>query len=327
MNRQGWTNPWDVTGFAWIANAPWVFLPAAVLIGSLIVWLQPQRREQLTAGARRAIASLALCMLIFVAWDFIGIGALLYVPYYASWLLPWTFIAVGAVLAPTRSRSRLNTSILLLSALAMVASLAWPSYTRLPTSGVASFALAIGLIGLAGLLRTVATQWVVIVTVFVCLQGWITASGIYGSSLEKADGFRVIDRGIAIVDRYITEAEPRFLLAPLPRLGHYAQGLTSVYLWGFTIATREFPIIPPDKARRIGTGMRIVVIAEQEGAAAPFNEVFAPYGVSGRVIGNEQLVTAQGPLYLTFLEAIEVPSGDGSQSADSQTASPTPERP
>jgi hypothetical protein len=72
--------------------------------------------------------------------------------------------------------------------------------------------------------------------------------------------------------------------------------------------------------------MRIVVIAEEENAAARFDEVFSPYGVSGRVIANEQLMTQYGPLYLTFLEAAEVPPSDGPQ-VDSQTASPTPARP
>jgi len=69
------------------------------------------------------------------------------------------------------------------------------------------------------------------------------------------------------------------------------------------------------------------VIAEEESAAKPFDEVFAPYGIRGRLMGNEQLMTAHGPLYLTFLEAVELASNDASRSADFQTANPTPERP
>jgi hypothetical protein len=327
MIGQGWTNPWDVTGFSWIAKAPWVFLPAAVFVASLVAWLQPERREQLTPGGRRAAASLILCGLIFAAWDYAGNGALLYTPYYTSWLLPLSFIAIGAVLAPAAAHVRFDVPILLGTALAMVVSLVWPSYTRLPIAGFTGFAITIGLIGVAALVRTVTTQRLAILAAVVCLHGSITTTPEYGPSPDKADGFQVINRGLGIVDRYITAEQPRFLLTPAPNLGHYIQGLTSVYLWGYTIATNTFPVVAPEQARRIRAGTRVVVIAEQEDAAAPFDAVFAPYGVSGHVMGNERLMTEHGPLYLTFLEAVDLGPGDTSQSADSQAASPTPDRP
>ena len=78
MVQQRLVNPWDVTGFSWIATAPWFFLPAAVCGASLVVWFLPQRRQELTAGRRRAIASLVLCSVIFAVWDWAGNGALLY---------------------------------------------------------------------------------------------------------------------------------------------------------------------------------------------------------------------------------------------------------
>ena len=78
MIQQRLTNPWDVTGFSWIAMAPWFFLPAAVFVASLVVWLQPRLRDQLTPGGRRAIVSLIISALIFAVWDYVGNGALLY---------------------------------------------------------------------------------------------------------------------------------------------------------------------------------------------------------------------------------------------------------
>jgi len=327
MIQQRLTNPWDVTGFSWIAMAPWFFLPAAAFVASLVVWLQPQRRKELTTGGRRAIASLILCSLIFVAWDYAGNGALLYTPYYTSWLLPWSFIAIGAVLAGTVERIRLDASIAMVSALALVFSLTWPSYVRLPLSGFTGLALTIALMVFVGLSRLVVPRRLAILAALVCLHGWLSTTADYGPYPDRADGFRVIDRGLGVVDRYITEEQPRFLLAPPQKLGHYVQGLTSIYLWGYTIASQKFPDVAPEQARQIRGGTRVVVIAEQENAAAPFDEVFAPYGVRGNVMGHERLMTQHGPLYLTFLQAIELPSADGSRSADSQTASPTPDRP
>jgi hypothetical protein len=327
MIQQRLTNPWDVTGFSWIAMAPWFFLPAAVFVASLVVWLQPRLRDQLTPGGRRAIVSLIISTLIFAVWDYVGNGALLYTYYYTSWLLPWSFIAIGAVLAGTAERGRFDVSTVAVCALAMVFSLVWPAYVKLPLTGYAGLVFTIALMIFVGLIRPVVPRRLAILAALVCLHWWLSTTADYGLYPDRADGFRVIDRGLGIVDRYITAEQPRFLLAPSQKLGHYVQGLTSIYLWGYTIASDKFPVVAPEQARQIRAGTRVVVIAEQENAAAPFDEVFAPYGVSGHVMGSERLMTQHGPLYLTFLEAVELGSGDPPQSADSQTASPTPDRP
>ena len=209
----------------------------------------------------------------------------------------------------------------------MVFSLVWPAYVKLPLTGYAGLVFTIALMIFVGLIRPVVPRRLAILAALVCLHGWLSTTADYGPYPDRADGFRVIDRGLGIVDRYITAEQPRFLLAPPQKLGHYVQGLTSIYLWGYTIASDKFPVVAPEQARQIRAGTRVVVIAEQENAAAPFDEVFAPYGVSGHVMGSERLMTQHGPLYLTFLEAVELGSGDPPQSADSQTASPTPDRP
>jgi hypothetical protein len=327
MIEQRLNNPTDVTGFAWIATASWFFFPAAVFLASLVVLLHPQRRAALTTGERGAIISLVICFLIFVAWDHAGNGALLYTPFYTSWLLPWSFIAIGAVLANSSERARWDVATVLVCAVAMVFSLMRPSFVQLPLTGFAGIAFAIGVMAFVTLIRARVVRRLALVALLVCMHGWLSATTEYGPYPDRADGFQVISRGVGIVDRHITEYQPRFLLAPLQTLGHYVQGLTSIYLWGYTIATDQFPMIAPEQARQIRDGTRVVVIAEQEGAAAPFDEVFAPYRLRGRLLANEQLMTAHGLLYLTFLEAVELPSNDASQPADSQTASPTPDRP
>ena len=327
MIQQRLVNPWDVTGFSWIAMAPWFFLPAAVFVASLVAWLLPQGRRSLTAGRRRAIAALVLCSVIFAMWDWAGNGALLYTYYYTSWLIPWSFIAIGAVLAGTATRANFDVGMVLVCALAMAFSLVWPASVRLPLGGLAGLALTIAMMACAAVIRQPMPRRVVIVAALISLHGWLSATTDFGPYPDRADGFQVINRGVGIVDRYITADQPRFLLTPPQKLGHYVQGLTSIYLWGYTIASDKFPEVRPEQARQIRAGTRVVVIAEQENAAAPFDQVFAPYGLSGRVMGSEQLTTRHGPLYLTFLEALEVPPADASQSADSQTASPTPDRP
>jgi hypothetical protein len=330
MAGQGWSNPWDVTGFAWIASSPRVFLPLAVLIGSLVLWLLPGRGGYVTAGGVKALVALAVTVLIFAVFDFVGPGALLASSYYTSWLLPSSFIAIGALLAAGAGRARFDIPILLLGVLATVASARWASGSLLPPGGFAGFAVTIGVMVFAGVVRPVVARRLAVIVALVCVHGWlreIRTTSAYGPPRDRIDGFHVIDRGIGVIDRYLTEAPPRFLLAPMPTLGHYVQGLTSVYLWGFSIGTDKFPVIAPEQAKRIAPGTRVVVFSEQENAAAPFDDVFAPYGVRGRVMGRERLMTAHGAIYLTFLESVERTSGDGSQSPPPPAAGPTADRP
>jgi hypothetical protein len=216
------------------------------------------------------------------------------------------------MLAPAAERARSDLLILFLGVAAMAASIMWQSGSPLPLGGFAGFAVTIGVTVFAAVVRPVVVSRLAIVVALVCLHGWLRATPEYGRSPDKVDGFQVIDRGIGVIDRYLTEEQPRFLLAPPQKLGHYVQGLTSVYLWGYSIATDRFPLIAPEQAKKIVPGTRVVVFSEQENAAAPFDDVFAPYGVRGRVMGSERLMTEHGPLYLTFLESIERASADGS---------------
>jgi hypothetical protein len=126
--------------------------------------------------------------------------------------------------------------------------------------------------------------------------------------MDRADGFDVINCGVRIIERYVTVDRPRFLLAPPRKLGHYVRGLTSVYLWGYTIAADRFPNVTPKQAAEISPGLMVIVIAEDENVAAEFDNVFLRYGFRGELKGVERLDTRHGPLYMTFLEAKTLPA-------------------
>jgi hypothetical protein len=253
MRSQGSANPWDVPGLSWIAVSPWVFLPAATLVGSLLVWLR-SRPDPLTAGQIRAVSALGLLVLVFVMWDFVGSGALLYWPFYASWLIPWTFIAIGAVLLPSSKRAPTEAAAFLVAAVAIAISLGWPQYTRFLALGFRSLALTVGLVGIAALARSALWSRLMAAAAIICLHGWLTLTTYYMPSGDRADAFRAIDQAVGVMEHYITDSQPRFLLAPPHQLGHYVQGLTSVYLWAYTIVADRYPAITADQAKRIVPG-------------------------------------------------------------------------
>ena len=312
MRGQGLTTLWDVTGMSWLAASPWVLLPMSTLIATGLVLIVPGRRVHMTFNHLRAFASLGVCIAVFAVRDFVGPGSLLYWPFYASWLVPWTFIAVGALVdsgsGPAAARPTTELVVLPVSVCAIVFSLAWPEGAQLPLLVSARFAVTVALLAVAALARPAALGRLFVATALVFLHGWLSATPYYGRAMDRADGFDVINCGVRIIERYVTVDRPRFLLAPPRKLGHYVRGLTSVYLWGYTIAADRFPNVTPKQAAEISPGLMVIVIAEDENVAAEFDNVFVRYGFRGELKGVERLDTRHGPLYMTFLEAKTLPA-------------------
>jgi hypothetical protein len=197
--------------------------------------------------------------------------------------------------------------VLPLSVCAIVFSLAWPERLQLPLPVLAGFGVTVALLAVAAFARAAVLSRLFVATALVFLHGWLSAAPYYGRKMDRAEGFHAIDRGVRIIERYVTVDRPRFLLASPRKLGRYVEGLTSVYLHGFTIAADRFPRVTPKQAAEISPGLMVIVIAEDENAATEFDNVFAPYGFRGEVKGTERLDTGQGPLYMTFLEAKRLP--------------------
>ena len=302
IQTQQFTNPWDVAGLAWIVASPWVFLPLVTLLATLIAW-RSWTNVPSQPGQMRAVASLGISLVVFIAWDFVGSGSLLFWPFYASWLVPWTFIAIGAVLLRPGLHSRLEAAVLAVGTLILAVSVRSLQYWHMPGFGVGALVITTLLVVVTALIRHAVAARLIIATVVACLNGWLQLTDYYYPKADRIEDFAVVDRGVAIVDRYLTGFQPRFLLASPTKLRLYVQSLTSVYLWGYTIVSPNYPEVTSAQAALIVPGATVIVIAEYADAAAHFDNVFARFGLRGVRKGSERIETKLGPLYLTFLEA------------------------
>ena len=302
IQGQQFKNPWDVAGLTWILASPWVFLPLATMLAILIAW-RPWTRIRPETGRIRAGASLGILLAVFIVWDFIGSGSLLFWPFYASWLVPWTFIAIGAVLLPAGLRPGLEAAVLAVATLMLAVSVRSLRYWHIPGFGIDAFVITILLVLVTPFVRQAVAARLTIATVVMCLNGWLELSDYYYPKADRVANFAIVDRGVTIVDRYLTEHQPRFLLASPQKLALSVQSLTSVYLWGYTIVSPNYPKVTSAQAALIVPGTTVIVIAEYADAASSFDSVFAPFGLQGIRKASERIETKQGPLYLTFLEA------------------------
>ena len=303
MRSQGlMTNPFQPPEPSLISSAPWVFLPAATAVGILVMLLSRRHRTAWTAAQARAVAAFASAGVLFIAWDYVGPGAVLYWPFYNSWLLPWCFVVIGAVLVPRSRGSRSEMVVALLCACAILGSLVSPERVRIALSPAAALAAVAAMFALAAVVRRTAVGLALVAVAIVGLHGWLSTSAWYSRVDDRADAFRAIDEGVRAIERHVSTQEPRFLLTREGPLAHYIQGLTSVYLWGYTIASQDFLAITPQEAARIAPGRIAIVVDERRETGGRFDHVFAPYGLRARVLGTTRVETRHGPLYLTFLE-------------------------
>jgi len=302
MRSQGLANPFQPPPAPLLSSAPWLLLPAATAVAALVVMASKERRQRLTEGQVRALIAFASLALLFAIWDFVGPGAVLYWPFYSSWLLPWSFIVIGGVITPSPAVTRAHRAVMVVSAGAVLASLVWPEHVMVPVPAGVGLAIVSAALAIAAAARRRVVAWPLVAVTLVCLHGWLSATAWYARVDDRGDAFRAIDAGVRIIERYVTRDEPRFLLTSEGRLGHYIQGLTSVYLWGYTIASPDFLEITPQQVARIRPEHVVIVVDERRDTAAKFDEVFAPYRLRARVLGAEQVQTQHGPLYLTFVE-------------------------
>lgn len=291
-----------VTGVAWLPTAPWVFLPLSTVIAAAVVWFRSRRH--LRTEQVRSIAALFLSSAAFALWDFVGPGALLYWPFYVSWLAPSTFLVAGTVLIPSAPRPRADIVILAAIALLLGVSMTVFPSAQLPGFGLRALGVTLFLVLMAALAAHATASRLAFAASIASLNVWISMTGFYYPGTHRADAFGAIDRGVSLVDRYVgSQRRPKFLLASPTKLALYVRGLTSVYLFGYTIVSEQFPRVTAEQAALIEPGAVVVVIAEQADAAGRFDEVFAPFGLRGVQRGAERVETVLGPLYLTFFEA------------------------
>jgi hypothetical protein len=297
------SNPWDVAGVNWMLSAPWLFLPAALAAAAMLVYATRGRQLWADQLQTRAVAAFALTLLIFVVFDYAGPGALLAAPFYASWLLPSAFVMIGVLVHDDSSRPWPRHALAFVPLVLLGASVARPSWFALPWQAAAPIA-AIALILTGAVARSRLIPTLTIACALACVQGAMPAT--YHADPTRVDAFHAIDKGVSIIERYRT-SRPAFLLDVEGPLARYSRGLTSVYLWGYTIVGPEFPRITEQQAALVEPGMTVVIISNRQSTGSRFDEVFEPYGMAGAVLGRARIDTSRGALYLTVLRAMSAP--------------------
>lgn len=301
------SNPWDQKDWNWVFVAPWAFLPVLTAIASIGVLLQRRRRERLDAMKTRALVAFAYIVGLFVVWDLLGSAAFLYWPFYTSWLTPVSFVVLGAVVFGTLPVGRLPeaAAFIVIAALLLV-SLAEPVWIPIPLK-VAGLLTALGttLAGVAVRQRALAVALIGILLAHINL--WASTTGFFSSNERRIEVFRAVDDALDHIEPFVAATrQPLFLYNEKePDFASHYSATAGIYLWGYSIVTRTYPVIDEAGARMLQPGRLAAVLASRPEPIPQLERALAPYALRAELVTTKQVSTPSGPFYLTIFRALE----------------------
>jgi len=91
LNNLNQANPWKAPSYAWVTTAPWLILPILILLTNMVFLIKSQHHFFSSIFSIYFVLNLS----IFVFLEARGLPVLQF-PYYASYLIPVTFLALGS---------------------------------------------------------------------------------------------------------------------------------------------------------------------------------------------------------------------------------------
>ncbi|HLK20849.1 MAG TPA: hypothetical protein VKT81_17980 [Bryobacteraceae bacterium] len=286
------TNPFFAPGWHWAVRATWLQLPLIALIASSLYVVVGRLRR--TFGPRDLRLFFALQYLtyagIMMAWHLSG-GMGLQGYYYNSYVIPSAFLAIGCVLA-TRFEGW-PASVYWLFLLAVC--LAFAASFKLTYLGLAvrirefgwfpiGMVMGIGLV----LYSMTRRRWPVLLLILSCL--WL-CQVVFRMDFppEKsgaADLARVVESAKLV--RAHTGADPlKFWYNANEPLGAEFNAIHSVYLWSWSMVSRDLPAILP--AYPVKMGDSGVILTSRDDALERANRALSPLNLEARLFGTGKI--------------------------------------
>jgi len=288
LSTVGKKNPWKAPDYGWIKTGYWLILPALACLGALLVCVITSWRTNWRDMRVFFALNLLYGAAILVYMERSSIP-MLQLSFYASYLIPVSILAFGAILFEgISSLSEWRFRWVLAGALFCLLSI-WIFITfpvvlvlvlKHPTSLLFA-GIGITVIGLLLHRRTAGTiLGLAGLTVFCVSSRAVTSPGMDGGDI-----FRRISSGMEIAERVRGDRPIRFWFDQNDPYSAEFHALNSCYLWGYTVVTYHFPSL--DKAS-VADNTVVVVPSSKLDVTAQAVEAFAARGSSAKFLGRER---------------------------------------
>jgi hypothetical protein len=272
--------PWHSATYEWVKHANWLIYAAVMILAVIARWLRgaATAKPDTPAAAffRWHFFSLSL---IFVLLELKGMYMLEWT-FYASYLIPATFLSAGAALLDIGKETK---PFLIVTAATAILLLPWtgagvPVWAALSNiSPPLLFSIATGAILLRAVLPGSRLGLAACLIGFALLNFYIR--GVTGQSGDQADrphgASNAFVRMTASVDAIDQERSGDQVLfwydTRDPHLDEF-DSINSFFLWGYTWIGRAFPAIDPIANERVTPGRMIAVLSSKGDSGALMNQ-------------------------------------------------------
>ncbi len=293
LSTVGTKNPWKKAIYSWIKTAYWLILPALACLGALLVCITTSWRSNWRNMRVFFALNLLYGAAITVYMEVSG-RPMLQLAYYASYLIPCSVLAFGAILfegssSPretplSESRFRWVVAGALFCLLSIWAFTTFPAVRAVVlkhSTGLLFPGIGIAAVGLLLHRRTVGTiLGLAGLTLFCVSSGAVTARETNGGEI-----FRRISSGMEMAERVRGDRPIRFWFDQNDPYSSEFHSLNSCYLWGYTGIGYSFPFLAKTT---VVDGAVIVVPSSKPDVVLQAMETFATRGSTARFLGKER---------------------------------------
>jgi hypothetical protein len=268
MASAGHPNPWKAPVAQWISHAEWLLLPLVVVVAGLVALSRRWFRASVAGPAAIYAFLLACCLMLLCEGK--GIPVLQY-NFYASYLFPTAFLAIGALLEKPLQHLKGPSTILLALGVLLVNTVPLWGYNgylaRLKIGFWPAAPLLFGVVFVAcGALNVRGANWSIVAALVACNLTTVSIGYSVADRHEARHEFARVSEAVATVDA-VRRGEPvRFWYSVKDPHFPEFNALNSIYLWGYTMIGNEFPTIMPTAVVTPGA---LVVILSSSGDVLP----------------------------------------------------------
>jgi hypothetical protein len=316
---------WKSLNYDWIAHATWLAIPAIAFLLSLILLsllVYNRKRQTSTPEFYRGGAVCALQM-IGVGMLFLGMEIkgywLLQIPFYAIYLTPFAFLAIGSCLAYVTAQTPQKWAWILIPAVAIILLVPFAfSFLRLVPACSPNCVLA----GRVGWLATIMFLGLAASILF--RRAWLFGGGLMAfgvfniaaaapgtfsfppSAADRSCNLVIFD-AIQAIRPYTLDGKLRFWYNTKEPMGWVFRGVASTHIWTYRLVSEDFPLrtqMPTDPVPELQVGETMVILSSRPDvltlAAASVSQLKA----RPEVLGQRHIQRGSAGFDLTFVRLL-----------------------
>jgi hypothetical protein len=309
LGTVGKKNPWKIPIGEWMISASWLFLPAATGIVSLMTsfFLRKQFFTRQNVSSILFVVQFFMAVGVLVWIDFTG-NPLLQFSYYASYLIPFTFLAIGSQFLRVPEFSKLQWSLIVAFTL-MVLGLPWWGLMNAfwIKAGSPLWPIGIGLFAVYGgaVLFGRASGLITALTVSGIFYSYLLLGNSSKPANAERGSFLRIAHDVQEIEKIRNGRPVRFWFDANETYGREFNSLNSAYLWGYTMLSATLPTVAKNISVPPGT---LVVVPSSH--VDVVDKAVKSYRSDGNILSllSQVPIDAEGGRYsLSLLEVIKDP--------------------